>query len=129
MTGTLFLIVGPSGSGKDSVIDTARLRLAQSAGGSNILFARRTITRVADPDGEDHVPATEAAFETDRAAGRFTLDWSAHGLRYGISADQLAPLAEGRAMVANVSRTILAAAAQRFRARIIEITASPETRQ
>jgi ribose 1,5-bisphosphokinase len=65
---------------------------------------------------------TEAEF----VARTFALSWGAHGLRYGISADIADDLAAGRVVVTNVSRGVIAEAAQRFPVRVIEVTAPPE---
>ena len=77
------------------------------------------ITRPADAGGEDHETVTEAAF----ARRTFALQWQAHGLRYGIPAEAIA---DGCVTVANVSRTVIAEAAQRFDVRVIEVTAPPD---
>ena len=105
--GTLFLVVGPSGAGKDTLIDGARAALADHPG---YRFARRTITRPADAGGEAHRAATPAAFEAMTAAEAFALAWGAHDLRYGIPHAELAARNEGVHVVANVSRGILDAA-------------------
>ena len=105
MTGRLFLIVGPSGAGKDTVI--ARLA-AQAAPGDGVMIARRAITRPPHPgDAERHVPVTPDAFARLRAAGAFALDWESHGLRYGVGAEVRAWLAAGMTVVANGSRAAL----------------------
>ncbi len=70
----LVLVVGPSGAGKDSLLQTAREAFRCDP---RIGFARRVITRPADPDGENHEPVSEAEF----TARDFALSWSAHGLR------------------------------------------------
>ncbi len=114
--GVLVMVVGPSGAGKDTVIDAARQALAVEP---RFHFPRRVITRPANAGSEDHEPATEAAF----AARAFALQWQAHGLRYGIPAAIADELARGRVVVANVSRTVLAEAARRFPARAILVTA------
>ena len=57
--GTFFLIVGPSGVGKDTLLDGARERLL---GNRWFLFPQRIITRSADAGGEDHIPATSEDF-------------------------------------------------------------------
>ena len=109
----LVLVVGPSGAGKDSLLNAAR---AAFRGDRRISFARRVITRPADPGGEDHEPVTEAEF----AARDFALSWSAHGLLYGIPVEALR---EAPVVVANVSRGVIGEAASRFRVRVIEVTA------
>ena len=116
----LVLIACPSGAGKDTLLNGARAALA----GARFRFARRTITRAALADGlEDHDVVTEQAFAALQAAGAFALSWRAHGLHYGIPADIAVDLAEGRVVVANVSRTVVAEAAARFPSQVIEITA------
>ena len=114
----LILVVGPRGAGKDTVLGLARLTLA---GDPRFRFVRRVITRPADPGGEDHEPVSEAAF----ACRAFALHWQAHGLHYGIPLDVTEDLARGVAVVANVSRGIIAEAAEKFPVRVIEVTASP----
>ena len=102
------LVVGPSGAGKDTLLDAARGALA---GDPRFRFVRRVITRPADPGGEDHEPVTEADFATRD----FALQWQAHGLRYGIPADIAVDLAAGLVVVANVSRAIIAEPPTAFR--------------
>jgi ribose 1,5-bisphosphokinase len=116
--GHLVLVVGPSGAGKDTLLNMAR---AHFAGSEDVVFQRRVITRPADTT-EDHEPVTEAEFE-----GRdFALSWRAHGLCYGLPLDLEAKLAAGKTVIANVSRTIIGDAQSRFRTFVIEITASPD---
>lgn len=115
-TTMLVLVVGPSGAGKDSLLNAARAAFRDE---SRIHFARRVITRPADPGGEDHEPVTEAEFATRD----FALSWSAHGLRYGIPADALAA---AEVVVANVSRGVIGQAALRWSVRVIEVTAPAE---
>lgn len=114
----LVLVVGPSGAGKDTLLDAARRALADD---KRVRFVRRTITRPADAGGEDHDAVTEVEF----LARDFALRWQAHGLRYGIPAGIADDLAIGRVVVANVSRMVIAEAARRFPARVIEVTAPP----
>jgi phosphonate metabolism protein PhnN/1,5-bisphosphokinase (PRPP-forming) len=114
----LVLVVGPSGTGKDTLLDAASAALTDDP---RFRFVRRVITRPAEAGGETHEAVTEAEFST-RA---FALAWQAHGLRYGIPADIAADLAVGRVVVANVSRGVIAEAVGLFAVRVIEITAPP----
>jgi ribose 1,5-bisphosphokinase len=109
----LVLVVGPSGAGKDTLLDAARARLA---GDDRFLFVRRAITRPADAGGEAHEALTSAEF-AERRSG-FALSWQAHGLSYGISAAIEGELAKGRVVIANVSRSVIQEAATRFAARL-----------
>ncbi|MFU8883743.1 MAG: phosphonate metabolism protein/1,5-bisphosphokinase (PRPP-forming) PhnN [Rhodobacterales bacterium] len=127
MTGRIFLIVGPSGAGKDTVIAGTMARLTPE---DHVILARRIITRPLHPGGaENHVPVTPAAFARLRAAGAFALDWDSHGLRYGLGVELRAWLAAGMTVIANGSRAALPQARAVFGAALIatEITARPET--
>ena len=112
----LVLVVGPSGAGKDTLLDAARRALA---GNARYRFVRRAITRPEDAGGEAHEAVSEAEF----AVRDFALSWRAHGLRYGIPADIAKDIARGVTVVANVSRSVVADAAARFPTRVIEVTA------
>jgi phosphonate metabolism protein PhnN/1,5-bisphosphokinase (PRPP-forming) len=119
----LMLIVGPSGAGKDTLLNAARKMLRDD---NRFRFARRAITRAADVGGEDHEPVDAASFALRRAAGAYALTWEAHGLHYGISAEIGLELAADRVVVASVSRSVVAEAAHRYPVGVIEITAPPE---
>lgn len=70
--GILFVVVGPSGAGKDTLMDGARRALAQ---GERFGFARRLITRPADAGGEEHEAIDEAGFAALAAAGGLLVSW------------------------------------------------------
>ena len=116
----LILIVGPSGAGKDTLLNGARDALAHHPG---VRFVRRVITRPGDMGEEAHESVTEQAFALRESAGDFALSWRAHGLHYGIPADISFDLAKGRVVVANVSRAVIAEAAEQFPVSVIEVSA------
>lgn len=117
-------MVGPSGVGKDSLIDGARVTLA---GDPTVVFARREITRPADAGGEDHLGVDIDTFRARRAAGGYLLAWEAHGLGYGVPAELGERLASGATVVANVSRTVLDEARARLpQVRVVSVTVSPD---
>jgi len=122
--GVLALVVGPSGAGKDSLINAARRALA---GDARVGFARRVVTRAAQLDSEDHDTLSPAEFEQGEAEGRWALSWRAHGLAYGIPVAILPRLAAGGLVVANVSRGAIADA-ERLPCGIvaIHVTAPPD---
>ncbi len=123
--GTLVLVVGPSGAGKDTLIDGARDRLGACG---RFRFPSRVITRLAEAGGEDHEAVTPETFEAMAAAGEFCLTWRAHDLSYAIPAKICAPLAAGQHVIANVSRSVIDAARKRFDPlAVILVTASRET--
>ena len=122
--GTFFLVVGPSGAGKDTLLQAARERLD---GDSLFYFPERLITRPTDAGGEDHVPVTDDQFEEMRANGQLLLHWQAHGLCYGIPAAAGDALGHGRNVVVNVSRSVLTEARRRYHpVRILAIQVPPD---
>jgi phosphonate metabolism protein PhnN/1,5-bisphosphokinase (PRPP-forming) len=123
MTGLLVLVVGPSGSGKDTLIAGATQALARD---ERFRFVRRVVTRPAAQ--EDHDVADPEGFLALRDTGGFALHWEAHGLHYGIPANIAADLSAGRIVVANVSRGVLAEAAERFPVVVIEVTVPDQVR-
>jgi phosphonate metabolism protein PhnN/1,5-bisphosphokinase (PRPP-forming) len=118
--GRFVLVVGPSGAGKDTLIDAAREALAADP---RFVFPRRVVTRPASP-AEDHHVADETGFLAHEAQGGFALSWGAHGHRYGIPATVLDDLTRGRTVVVNVSRTVIGETRRRWPGTlVIEVTA------
>lgn len=110
MNGRLIYLMGPSGSGKDSLLQVASEPL--QARGCRI--ARRIITRSAEAVGEDALAVTDIEFDQLQATGAFALHWRANGLSYGISREIDDWLAAGQDVLVNGSRAYLAEARQRY---------------
>ena len=121
--GVLVLVVGPSGAGKDTLMDAARAGLAADP---RYRFARRLITRPAMAGAEDHDSCDETGFREIEAQGGLALSWQAHGLSYGIPAAELAGIGTGGVVIVNVSRAAIATA-ERLAERVVvvNITAPP----
>lgn len=121
--GGFVLVVGPSGAGKDSLIDFAREALRDDAG---FVFARRVVTRPSSLS-EDNEMLDDGAFAEAKANGAFALSWHAHGLGYGIRRACLDEAAAGRTVVCNVSRDVVAwSRAHLPHVRVVEVTAPIE---
>lgn len=118
--GTLILVVGPSGAGKDTLLDLARIRLPPRV---DLHYAKRLITRPATDD-EDHDSLSEQEFSQALASGAFTLAWRAHGLGYALGPEVKHHLQQGHTVVANGSRATLAEAQRDFSGlRVVLVTA------
>jgi ribose 1,5-bisphosphokinase len=124
-TGVIAVVVGPSGAGKDSLIDFARAHLQDDDG---FEFVRRVITREEGSVGEEHAAVSEDAFGKMEREGAFALHWRAHGLCYGIPASTRASLQNGRVLIANGSRSALPAFADIYgnSLRVVLVTAPKE---
>lgn len=123
-TGTMAVVVGPSGAGKDTLIGFAAAHFRNDA---RIRFVRRCITRDAAAGGEDHEGITAENFDALQRDGGFAVSWSAHGLQYGIPRRTQDEIAAGLLLVANGSRSALplfkAAYANLL---VINVTARPD---
>lgn len=102
--GLLILVVGPSGVGKDTLLDAARARLHDD---ETILFPRRCITRPAGSVGEIHIPVRAEDFASMAKQGAFLLSWRAHNLCYGIPNHVQRDVANGKIVVVNASRSVI----------------------
>jgi len=122
----LIVVVGPSGAGKDSVLQAwAELR----GPGEHVHLAQRVITRPHDGGAEQHESVSEEAFAALLREGAFATHWDAHGLRYGVRRPEFAPLAVNAWVVLNSSRAHLATLhAQAPMLKVVEITAPAELR-
>lgn len=110
MDGRLIYLMGPSGSGKDSLIEAARQPL--QALGCEVV--RRVITRSAESVGEDALGVTPEEFERRKEEGNFALFWRANGLDYGIPVEIDQWLQNGRDVLVNGSREYLPVALERY---------------
>ena len=109
--------------GKDSLLSAARQTLETWP---DLLFVRRTITRPASGDAEDHEPMSDEAFAAAEEAGAFCFAWRAHGLCYGLRSDLEAHLRAGRPAIVNGSRKVVAEMAARFPGlAVVRVTADP----
>lgn len=120
-TGRFIAVVGPSGVGKDSLMD------GLCAHSPDLQSVGRVITRAADAGGEEFEAVSESLFAARTAAGDFALHWNAHGLSYGIPADVHRVLSQGQDVLANLSRGVLQQAANTFSSLVVmQVTASPK---
>lgn len=107
----LIYIMGPSGSGKDSLMADARLRIAAEA---PVIFAHRYITRPADAGGENHVALSRDEFELRLSRSLFALSWESHGFAYGIGREIDIWMEAGLSVIVNGSRGALSAALKAY---------------
>ena len=121
--GRLVLVVGPSGAGKDTLLRVARAACIED---HDIVFPRRIVTRESSAD-EDNVAVSPDEFRRAREHGEFAVHWEAHGHSYALPLDINDDIRAGRAVVVNVSRTVIAALRQAYaNVVVVAITAPPD---
>ncbi|MBR0751363.1 phosphonate metabolism protein/1,5-bisphosphokinase (PRPP-forming) PhnN [Bradyrhizobium jicamae] len=121
--GRLILVVGPSGAGKDTLLGLAK---AACADDGNVVFARRLITRESSAS-EDNEEVSAEAFQRGIADGDYAMHWEAHGHRYALSRAIDDDIRAGRTVIANVSRTVIAATRRSYaNVVVVSITAPPD---
>ncbi|WP_064122318.1 ribose 1,5-bisphosphokinase [Halotalea alkalilenta] len=120
----LIYLVGPSGAGKDRLLDGVRQRRPE------LLVAHRYVTRQSG-QSERAIALDEAEFAHRARLGLFCLGWCAHGLRYALGVEVEQWLARDAPVVVNGSRRVLTDARARFgtRLKVIVVEASSEHRR
>jgi ribose 1,5-bisphosphokinase len=122
-TGTLILVVGASGAGKDTLLEAAHEHFRAN---SRVYFPRRIITRQSKT-GEDHIPVSPTDFATLKLDNRFFLDWQAHGLEYGIPIEIKTKLERGDCVVINSSRKMIDEARSRWNSiKVLHVVIQPQ---
>lgn len=122
--GALVAVVGPSGAGKDTLIDAARRALASDP---RFVFPQRVVTRPVDPDLEVHESTTDAEFRRADGKGAYAAVWRSHGNAYGLPVSIVEDVARGHVVIVNVSRTVICALRRRFAlVHVIHVSARPD---
>ncbi len=121
--GRLIYVAGPSGAGKDTLLQFVRERIPARA---PFIFAHRYITRQARGAGDEHVTLTPAEFNLRMHAGFFAMHWRANGNAYGVGVEIDRWLLHGFHVIVNGSRGYLPHARRAYPAlRLVWIGASP----
>jgi len=121
--GRLVLVVGPSGAGKDTLLGLAQ---AACTDDQNVVFPRRVVTRESSA-AEDNIAMSPDEFRRGIDHGDFAVHWEAHGHSYALPLDINDDIRAGRAVVVNVSRTVIAALRQAYaNVVVVAITAPPD---
>jgi phosphonate metabolism protein PhnN/1,5-bisphosphokinase (PRPP-forming) len=103
-SGQLFLIVGNSGSGKDSLLKQVLRQWPASA--KPLRIPQRTITRPPH-DSEPYISVTPEEFFDLNRRDKFCLTWQVYGIYYGVPAEILDWMRQGQHVIVNVSRDII----------------------
>ncbi|MDR2301909.1 MAG: AAA family ATPase [Deltaproteobacteria bacterium] len=120
-TGTLVYLMGPSGSGKDSLIDQAL-----AANLPNVVLAPRLVTRQ-NPSKSNDLYLPEDRFLALKKNGELALHWTSHGYHYAIDNSLNAMLGQGLIVLVNGSRDYFKTAKELFPSLLpILITADPQ---
>lgn len=110
-TARLYYLVGPSGAGKDTLIDYCRARLQPN---DRVMIARRCITRLVTAGGEAHEQVSTSEFLRRRDSGRLALHWRGNNCHYGVGIEIDDWLCRGFHVLVNGSRAHLDRARARY---------------
>ena len=110
MSAKLIYVMGPSGVGKDSLLNWLRSHVQTLQPKPALHFARRTITRAGGDTTEDHEAVSQEDFAKLAQEGVFALHWQAHGLHYGVRHTEVAG---GGWVIVNGSRAYAQVARER----------------
>jgi phosphonate metabolism protein PhnN/1,5-bisphosphokinase (PRPP-forming) len=109
--GILFLIVGNSGSGKDSIISGLIKVFPPNL--KQLYTPKRIITRLPS-ENENNIHISTQEFKRMEEKGKFALKWQIYGLDYGIPITIESYLKRGHPVIINVSRTIVKDAREKY---------------
>lgn len=111
---SLYYIVGPSGSGKDAVVQYFRESFATDL---QVIIAHRYITRISDHT-ENSIALTQDEFDLRLEKKLFAMAWNANHLSYGVGVEIDAWLSAGMSVIVNGSREYIPVAVDKYSANI-----------
>jgi phosphonate metabolism protein PhnN/1,5-bisphosphokinase (PRPP-forming) len=123
MSGQWVFVCGPSGAGKDSVLQWAARHLSEQ---SDIVFARRMITRPSH-EGSEHDQVSPEQFAHLANTKQLVWQWQAHGFNYGINAHYTSEVMAGKIVVVNGSREHCMALKGRQKVEVVLITTDAQS--
>lgn len=109
MRGRLIYLMGPSGGGKDTVLQGVSRLLKESA-----YLAPRIVTRSVPKSEPNASSVSDEEFRRLESSDALALAWRANGYAYGISCDINAKLSAGLDVLVNGSRAYLPEAYKRY---------------
>ena len=109
--GCLIAVVGPSGSGKDSLLAAVREHYADN---QDVKVVQRVITRPSDAGHEPHKYLSGEDFIAARDRGEFSICWEAHNLHYGVPTEVHDWIENGKVAILNGSRGAMRSIRQVF---------------
>jgi phosphonate metabolism protein PhnN/1,5-bisphosphokinase (PRPP-forming) len=107
----VFLIIGNSGAGKDTIIDEVLRRFPPHY--KKLQVPKRVITRQSS-DTEKFEPVDTETFYKLRESGEFILEWESYEHFYGIRREVQDWLDAGHPVLLNISRNVVQTAREKF---------------
>ncbi|MHA1669375.1 MAG: phosphonate metabolism protein/1,5-bisphosphokinase (PRPP-forming) PhnN [Promethearchaeota archaeon] len=102
--GWLILVVGNSGSGKDSIMKGVKEKFLPEL--KSLFLAQRFITRPSS-ETENNIAVSPEEFKKMSSQGKFALKWHIYELDYGIPIEIDEWMKKGHTVLVNVSRSIV----------------------
>ncbi len=118
LMGKLIYLMGPSGSGKDSILSRLRQQLHPQ---SRLIIAHRYITRHWQSGGENHVELSDTEFELRKSLNLFSMHWEANQNKYAIGCEVDAWIQAKNLVLVNGSRSYLDNAKSRYKDKLIPV--------
>ncbi|MFX0075018.1 MAG: phosphonate metabolism protein/1,5-bisphosphokinase (PRPP-forming) PhnN [Candidatus Hermodarchaeota archaeon] len=109
--GLLVLVVGNSGSGKDSIMQGVKEGFPTKF--ISLYLTQRYITRPSS-ETENNIYVTPEEFKKMSEKGKFALEWHIYGLDYGVPIEIDDWLKKGHIVLVNVSRSIVKKARENY---------------
>lgn len=100
----LYYLVGPSGAGKDTLLNEIKQKQYSD---HQPTVGHRYITRTPTINDENHIQLSTFDFNRRKDSGLFLFDWTSHGYQYAIGKEVKKWIKSGNNVIVNGSREYL----------------------